>query len=273
LRNVIDLDVFVSHDWPRHIAHYGDTPQLLRCKQFFTDEVADGTLGSPPLQYLLHALQPRYWFAAHLHVKFVALVPHIKSSQEAVSRCNDLRQCERFTPDFDFTVRQNHCDDNDDDGGSEFISINTNQRCGPVIGRDDVPLQGCGANVETTTNPETDQVRITRFLALDKVLPRRRYLEIIDMPENPLLDPSCQTRVEKTLQYVPEWLAILRAVGAPGSVLPKEMVPNAWTGEVIREIEEIQRNPISNLVVPLDFESDNGSPSRQTSAFCSLIGI
>ncbi|GAQ88917.1 hypothetical protein KFL_004690090 [Klebsormidium nitens] len=70
------LDVFVSHDWPRGIANYGDKEGLLRYKPYFRQEVESNTLGSPPGEELLHALQPTYWFAAHLHCKFAALVPH-----------------------------------------------------------------------------------------------------------------------------------------------------------------------------------------------------
>lgn len=69
-------DIFLSHDWPNGIEQYGDVASLLRRKPFFRDEIRTSTLGSPPLQTLLHDLKPRYWFAAHLHVEFHARVDH-----------------------------------------------------------------------------------------------------------------------------------------------------------------------------------------------------
>ena len=43
----LPMDVFLSHDWPAHIATMGDTNALLRKKSFLRDEVRDGSLGSP----------------------------------------------------------------------------------------------------------------------------------------------------------------------------------------------------------------------------------
>ena len=34
------LDVFVSHDWPQSIYHYGNTQKLLKIKPYFRDEVS-----------------------------------------------------------------------------------------------------------------------------------------------------------------------------------------------------------------------------------------
>lgn len=94
--------------------------------QFFglnhRNDIETGQLGSKPAEELLNYLKPDYWFAAHLHCKFAAFVPH------------------------------------------------------------------------------TD-TQITKFLALDKCLPKRRFLQLIDIPH----DES--KKIE--LNYDLEWLTIL----------------------------------------------------------------
>lgn len=70
------IDIFMSHDWPRSIYHYGNKKQLLKMKSFFRQEVESNTLGSPAASELLHHLKPSYWFSAHLHVKFAAFMQH-----------------------------------------------------------------------------------------------------------------------------------------------------------------------------------------------------
>jgi lariat debranching enzyme len=133
------VDVFLSHDWPAGVAEHGDKAALLRAKPFLRAELSDGRFGSPGSARLLALLRPRYWFAAHVHVKFAALVPH--------------------------------------------------------------PSAPAG------TPP-------TRFLALDKALPRRDFVQILDIrpaagapPFAGPPAPNAPTRF--TLD--PEWLAVLRS--------------------------------------------------------------
>ncbi|KAM7535710.1 hypothetical protein Aperf_G00000101112 [Anoplocephala perfoliata] len=76
------LDIMLSHDWPRGIYHYGDTQKLLSRKRHFRAEVNNNTMGSPPAEQLLCQLKPRYWFAAHMHCKFAAVVQHESPSDQ-----------------------------------------------------------------------------------------------------------------------------------------------------------------------------------------------
>ncbi|XP_033728321.1 lariat debranching enzyme-like isoform X2 [Pecten maximus] len=121
------MDIFMTHDWPRGIYDYGNTSQLLKTKQFLREEIESGSLGSPPAEELLMKLQPQYWFSAHLHVKFAAIVQH--------------------------------------------------------------------------KAPEGEE-KITKFLSLDKCLPRRKFLQILDVPHDP--------QEPLKLQLDTEWLSILK---------------------------------------------------------------
>uniref|UniRef100_A0A9J8D5R4 Debranching RNA lariats 1 n=1 Tax=Cyprinus carpio carpio TaxID=630221 RepID=A0A9J8D5R4_CYPCA len=123
------IDIFMTHDWPRGIYHYGNTNQLLRQKKFLRQEVECGTLGSPAAAELLDHLQPTYWFSAHLHVKFAALMQHEAKNNAAP--------------------------------------------------------------------------KITKFLSLDKCLPHRDFLQIVEVADRP--------GSSEHLEYDPEWLAILKA--------------------------------------------------------------
>ncbi|RMC02228.1 hypothetical protein DUI87_21395 [Hirundo rustica rustica] len=127
------IDIFMSHDWPRSIYHYGNKKQLLKMKSFFRQEVESNTLGSPAASELLQHLKPTYWFSAHLHVKFAAFMQHETNSKEELPKA-------------------------------------------------------------------------TKFLALDKCLPHRDFLQIIDVEHDPNAGDS--------LEYDAEWIAVLKATNS-----------------------------------------------------------
>ncbi|XP_004366049.1 lariat debranching enzyme [Capsaspora owczarzaki ATCC 30864] len=135
------IDVFLSHDWPQGIANYGNVRRLLQEKAFLRQEVEENTLGSGPADVLLHAVKPLFWFSAHLHVKFAAMVPHPP------------------TP----------------------------------------PGPGQAPDAASAAP------RATRFLALDKCLPGRHFIQVVDVPA-----PADGTGTV-AFEYDPEWQAILIA--------------------------------------------------------------
>jgi len=210
------MDIFLSHDWPKGIYHFGDKTRLLRQKPFFAAEIANDELGSAAAQHLLLTLQPKYWFSAHLHVKFAALLNHPS---------------------------------------------------GPT----------------------------TRFLALDKCLPGRDFLQILD------IEPSCNdpqmtardTNGRYQFHYDEEWLSILKA-SMPfysTSSSPPPLPPTLDVSESRTELQTArQSNLIPSLLIPTEFHlsvpaHDPSSPNahgprmanpfenRHTTTFAASFGI
>jgi Lariat debranching enzyme, C-terminal domain len=74
--------------------------QLIRRKPFFAQEIAENSLGSPPAEQLLNALKPDYWFSAHLHVKFAAIVHHSTVPEDG--RATRFLALDKCLPNRDF---------------------------------------------------------------------------------------------------------------------------------------------------------------------------
>eukprot|EP00730_Choanoeca_flexa_P015661 TRINITY_DN7240_c0_g1_i3.p1 TRINITY_DN7240_c0_g1~~TRINITY_DN7240_c0_g1_i3.p1 ORF type:complete len:509 (+),score=84.60 TRINITY_DN7240_c0_g1_i3:3-1529(+) len=208
------VDVMLSHDWPQGIAYHGNLDQLLSRKSFLQREIQDNSLGNPATAALLQHLRPKYWFAAHLHVKFAAVVCH-----------------------------------------------------------------------DTTNAPSSDHPPTTRFCALDKCLPRRHFLQVIDIPNDPSLPIA--------LDYDLEWCTVLRTTQGLRSTTPgRVQMPTPDSGArtdyrpTAEELEETQRLFIAadaSFRIPTDFErtvrahpeNDTVGPrtNPQTVALCKLLGI
>jgi len=177
------VDVFLTHDWPNGIEKYGNLKKLLHVKPFFAEDIKRGKLGSKPSMDLLRHLRPRRWFSAHLHVKFEAEVIHERDTEEIELDVSDVK-----------------------DGNSNEISLEMKDE--EEKGTDLNDIKGDQINEEDQAllkrMEKSSEFHKTTFLALDRCLPRRSFLEIIDLPE-------CETPEDGALRYDHEWLAITRA--------------------------------------------------------------
>lgn len=256
--------IFLSHDWPQGIEHHGDLRGLLRRKPYFREDIQRGALGSPPLTGLLHTLRPAWWFAAHLHCRFEARVVH--EAPPAAS-------AEGTNPD-EIVI-----EDEDEAAGGNAPPANPDE----IILDDEVDA------VEAPPPPPPPPSE-TRFVALDKCLPKRQFLEIVDVPEP---DPKSSTPV---LAFDPEWLAITRAFHSYMSTSPQQPpFPDEATAReaVARELTWVRDKLLSTRenVVIQDMQSfvitapapdaEGKGPKQppphyanpQTQAFCTMLEI
>jgi lariat debranching enzyme len=176
------IDIMISHDWPRGIEQHGNVNKLIQQKPFFKQEIESNSLGSPANEVLLHALKPRNWFAAHLHVKFQAEVRHAG----AINSNADGEKKKSATSDANESTN--------------FIGMESNEGI-------------CPNPYETTMESLTDQM--TRFLSLDKCLPKRRHLQVLHIEPSSTRSASNEDSVfgdvkKPWLEYDPTWLAIHR---------------------------------------------------------------
>jgi lariat debranching enzyme len=137
------IDIFLTHDWPRDIVAHGDKQKLLKAKKFLAREIEQKTLGSPPAEILLKKLKPSYWFSAHMHTKFEATVYHGQPINQ--------------NPD---QILIEDSDMENSDENSQQKGENSNKR-------------------KRSNSPKLDEPLITKFLALDKCLPNRKFLEVL----------------------------------------------------------------------------------------------
>jgi lariat debranching enzyme len=322
------VDVGLSHDWPRAIEYHGDSEALFRKKSFFRQESMDGTLGSLAAKYVMDRLRPSYWFSAHMHVKFAALRKYELAEGDATEAAEGGKtvQEEPVTVTSTAAAPEANPDeidlDMDDEAGSENEPGNTVSQAGkskPKEGEAKQETNGVSdelraqlpasfarpqPKVRKTPGqpvPKTIPNREVRFLALDKCLPGRHFLQLSEIqpyhPESLAQYPPGDASPRFRLQYDPEWLAITRVFheslqfGHAAAQTSPDLGEEHYLALIETERQWVEENIVKQgkLDVPKNFEITapphvHGTPeiveeqpdeytNPQTVAFCELMGI
>ena len=338
------VDVGISHDWPRGIEWHGDHIGLFQKKDLFEADAKAGTLGSAAAKYVMDRLRPPHWFSAHLHCKFAARVSYQQTtaadktvqqlstngSSELPSLEGVLKgEVESFTEsmkgntgdqaqrkpvliknsdeidlDLDDDIEDDITRPNLDPPTRETSSSHDKTQDAPVVSdelRAQLPESFSRPKVIMTKSraalsaslphPPTISNQQTNFLALDKCLPNRKFLQILD------IDPPTARGGPSTpfsLTYDPEWLSILRVFAAydPHIASPPDLGEAAYMPLIAPERQWVDEHLVQadKLRIPENFEQTapvydgkdirsvgNEQPieynNPQTGAFCDLLDI
>ncbi|CAG8616447.1 2783_t:CDS:10 [Paraglomus brasilianum] len=179
-------------------------------------QIENNTLGTPACEELLWKLKPKYWFAAHLHVKFAAVVPH------STAAANDQQD-------------------------KKILFMNT----------------GSALEMQNPVNAdENESNAATRFLSLDKCLPKRDFLQVIEIPD---------AQGPMDFMYDEEWLAITKVLHPYLSLnshqppLPPEEEVRQAIDEKIEWVRSTIGQSESGLLIPKNFRPTAPSHDQLTS--------
>ncbi|OAR00227.1 hypothetical protein LLEC1_03047 [Akanthomyces lecanii] len=354
------VDIGLSHDWPRGIEKHGDSERLFRQKRDFRQESIDGTLGNVAAEYVLDRLRPPYWFSAHLHVKFAAL-KSFSAQRQLDSKQQEQPHTEEAVAEPPQEANPDEIDLDLDDADDDATGVRahtkesvtkTPQEANPDeidLGLDDgddnddndVPVQPQNGTapapkvqeISEDESRETNKVSeellaqlpasfakppprpkgtpgqpvppgITntqvRFLALDKCLPGRRFLQLCEVhpfdKEESVRYPASESSPRYRLEYDPEWLAITRVfhrelvIGDPASRVSADLGEAEYIPLIDRERQWVEDNIVKagKLAVPENFSQtappyEQGTPgilhdqpdeytNPQTAEFCLAVG-
>ncbi|KLP05386.1 Uncharacterized protein Y057_6459 [Fusarium fujikuroi] len=283
------VDIGLSHDWPRAVEWHGDHAELFKKKPFFKQESIDGTLGNVAAEYVMDRLRPPYWFSAHMHVRFAAVKvykdaePVTQESKEVLvpvpASAPAPAPATEVNPD---EIDLDMDDDDDDDEGSkaepvaEVEKSEAETKEAPEASnevsdelRAQLPASFARPQPKKTPGqpvpPEITNKEV-RFLALDKCEGHRHYLQLCEIqpfkPETSSEYPPSQESPRWRLKYDPEWLAITRVfhdsliIGDRSVQAPPDLGEEHYLPLVEKEREWIEENIIKSgkLDVPYNFE-------------------
>lgn len=350
------VDVGISHDWPREIEWKGDHKRLFRIKAHLEDDAKSGRLGSVAAKDVLDRLRPRQWFSAHLHCKYAAVVHHAKTGdnaktngtpkEEPTAKNQDDLDMNDEAPTTDPAPAKNADEidlDMDDQeptadktlpANADEIDLELEDDDDPTSTAQVAPGQGLDsakvpvdmtvsekqpsavpedlrsqlpasflrpkpeprAPVQPMSHPPDITNTETHFLALDKCLPNRDFLQLLTIPVS-TRDEHLQRPLK--LEYDPEFLAITRALTLEHPLVvghhshrPAHDLGESHYLPLIQEQEKwVEENLVSTgkMTVPDNFtitapvfdasmglnspEGTKEYSSPQTTKFCELLAL
>ena len=327
------VDVGVSHDWPRGVEWEGDWKGLFKRKDLFEKDAREGKLGSLAARKVMDRLRPKWWFSAHLHCKFSAVVRFDENkkgkggaresngrkggeSAELVSQVGnpneipiDGDEVENGTHSVTPAKNEDEIDLDMDEDDEIVANLETKK-----------PQEGCAQPIEPSTDSVPEDLRAqlpesfakpaaapppellppppniknktTHFLALDKCLPHRHFLQLLDV--EPISKHANVQQELRGLSYDKEWLAITRVFAAqanPTSQLPRDKGQAHYAPLIAAEEEWVEQNLVQKgrMAIPENFEltapvynpevglypreQSKEYTNPQTVAFCDMLQI
>ncbi|TGO45382.1 hypothetical protein BCON_0398g00070 [Botryotinia convoluta] len=335
------VDIGISHDWPRAVEKHGDMKRLWNMKPDFERESNDGSLGNLAASYVMDRLRPPFWFAAHLHCKFSAVKTYedaqksnaaeepkeeVKTTEVApLVDIDDATGKQPIVPHNDDEIDLDMDDDNspsvtDTPKHVATTKVNTESKQIPTATEESIPSSvpsdiraqlpaafskpAPSAHREPRVQPgQPTPPEITnkavRFLALDKCLPGRKFLQLLEVrPYDSSEKTSTSTpRAQPKFEYDPEWLAITRAfntgliLGDKASKFPEDKGEDhyrtliekeqAWVDEHIVQQNKLEIPENFVITAPPFFEGMpeivNEGPveynNPQMQEYCDLLGM
>lgn len=309
-------DIGLSHDWPRAIEKWGDKESLWRMKPDFKQESMNGTLGNIAAEYLMDRLRPPYWFSAHMHCKYAALrvynddengssaaqAPAVDAEPknvEASSMPPSAPSADTGNPD-EIDLEEDGMDvdtkepapgpsasEEKPDHGKDTKSTVSDELRAQLPASFAKPAPNSGKTKPGQPVPPGITNKQVRFLALDKCLPRRHFLQLLEIhpyqspssssPSSTAAAPDSSTNIttEKDtghkqqplhpgrypLQYDPEWLAITRVfhplltIGDPTAQPPQDLGETHYAPLIDTERDWVEEHIVrpGRLDVPVNF--------------------
>lgn len=288
----LNLNCLVSHDWPVSVTDYGDVQRLLRVKPYFKDDINRDQLGSKFHWDLLTKLKPNYWFAAHLHVKFDAVVKHEESltaSKRKLSTAGeagpiDIKKVCKNSEEIDLDLDESEPTEESNNDNKDKLELDTNERPkDSAINEDEVSLSLSDDEKSTSTflpassspsSPSFTGFSQTNFLALDKCTRRNENLQIMGIPLTNPQHPSASSENDNHLYYDEEFIKINKFMNTFKTTeffktLRWENVldDDKLIGNLRHEIKEEKLRAFESLIVPLNFEPTLENPKVQTDLY------